>query len=168
VTVDLPAFLATVRSEVSPHLAFLGHVEQKAAADSSAAEQDLARWIAGLICAESSHQQDELAAIMARLDDINTKLEKIAMSQSDIDAATAEITSIVTDVQAQIAQLGSDFTAIQTEIQALQSQGVDTTALDAAVAQAQSTMSGLDPAVAQITTLAPAAPAPASDVPPAS
>jgi hypothetical protein len=97
----------------------------------------------------------DLAVISGQLGNIDTKLEKIAMSQSDIDAATSEITSIVTDVQAQITQLGTDFTAIQTEIANLNSAGVDTSALDAAVAQAQSTMSGLDPAVAQITSLAP-------------
>ena len=96
--------------------------------------------------------------VTRKLAEIDKKLGRIIMSQESIDAATAELTTIVTDVQGQVAQLGTDFTAIQAEIQALQSQGVDTSALDAAVAQAQSTMAGLDPAVAQIGTLAPPAP----------
>ena len=96
----------------------------------------------------------QYAEINARLNEINGRLGRIEMSQSDIDAATAELTSIVTDVAGQITQLGTDFTAIQSEIAALQASGVDTTALDAAVASAASTLSGLDPAVAQITSLA--------------
>ena len=104
------------------------------------------------------------AAILARLDAIDEKLEQIMTEQADIDAATAELTTIVTDVQAQIGTLGTDFTAIQAEIANLEAQiaaggTVNTAALNAAVAQAQSTLAGLDPAVAQIGTLAPAPPA---------
>lgn len=106
--------------------------------------------------------QEALAAIQAAQAADSKKLEQVIMSQSDIDAATAELTAIVTDVQGQVAQLGTDFTAIQAEITSLQAQGVNTTALNAAVAQAQSTMAGLDPAVAQIGTLAPAPAAPAA------
>lgn len=116
-----------------------------------------------------------LTELAAQNSQILERLERIMMSQASIDAATAEITSIVTDVQAQIAQLGTDFTGIQAEVTNLEAQvaagqPVNLTALNAAVAQAQSTMSGLDPAVAQITGLVPApaaAPAPAAPAAPA-
>jgi septal ring factor EnvC (AmiA/AmiB activator) len=163
--IRLPDFLATVRTEITPHLDILAEIERKACDDPAAAEHDLAAWLACLVRDANPDVRRELAAIRAQLDHLTEQLEKIMTEQASVDAATAELTSIVTDVQAQLTQLGTDFTNIQAEITSLQSQGVDTSALDAAVAQAQSTMSGLDPAVAQISSLAPApsAPAPSGD-----
>ena len=66
------------------------------------------------------------------------------------------------DYQSMKASLEEEAAAILAEIASLESQGVNTTALNAAVAQAQSTLAGLDPAVAQITSLAPPATPPAA------
>jgi chromosome segregation ATPase len=158
--IRIPDFLAAVRSEVSPHLDLLAAIEAKAGTDLEGAEHELAAWIASLIRSGNPDVHRELAAIREQLDRIEQQQETIMTSQDDINAATTELTSAVTDVQGQVGQLGTDFTAIQAEIANLQSSGVDTSALNAAVAQAQSTLSGLDPAVQQISSLAPPPAAP--------
>jgi len=107
-----------------------------------------------------------LAMVYESLQSLHQKADRIMSEQSttqaDVDAATALLTQIQSDVAGVVTTLGSDFTAIEAEIASLQAQGVNTSALDAAVASAKSTVAGLDPAVAQITSLVPApAPAPA-------
>lgn len=90
--------------------------------------------------------------ILCRLNEI--KEEIIMAGQASIDAATAAFTSMEADDAAQVAQLIADFGALTTLIQNLPA-SVDTTALDAALAKAQATAKGLDPAVASITGLTP-------------
>lgn len=75
-------------------------------------------------------------------------LQEIKMSQSDIDAQ-------IVNLQGVTAQLGAAVTAIQQELTTLQTQGVDTSGLDAAVAQ-------LDTAAQAVSALAPAPAAPAA------
>lgn len=68
--------------------------------------------------------------------DIDAKLGRLLMGQSDI---TADAQAILTAV----GSLGSAVTAIQAEITQLQNQGVDTTGLDAAVAQLGTAVQGV-------------------------
>lgn len=94
--------------------------------------------------------------------------EKIMTAQSDIDAATAALTALTGDVATNVTQLVNvDVPAINAAIAALKAQGVDTTALDAAVAAASGTASSLDSAVGQVTAISspPAAPSDGSGTP---
>jgi len=111
--VELPSFLAAVRAEISPHLAFLGEIEAKAGTDLQAAERDLAQWIAGL--AGDPATRNELAAIRCQLDRIEQTLEKI-MSE---DAA---VQAVVADENTQIANLTTAVTALQGLVAALQAE----------------------------------------------
>ena len=82
-------------------------------------------------------------------------------AQDDINAAVTAIHGLLSDVAAQVATLGTDITAIQTEIANLQAGGVDTSALDTAVASIAATQASLDTAVQNVSAIAtPPAPAP--------
>jgi hypothetical protein len=103
----------------------------------------------------------DLAGVLAKI--INNE-ERIMSQQSDIDAATAALTALTGDVATNVSQLvNTDVPAIQAALSALQGQGVDTSALDAAVAAASGTASSLDSAVSGVTALT----TPAETEPPA-
>ena len=91
--------------------------------------------------------------ILTALSTIIDTQETIMSSQSDIDAATAALTAITGDVATNVAQLVNvDVPAIQAALAALPA-GVDTTALDAAVAAASGTAASLDTSVSDVTAL---------------
>ena len=90
---------------------------------------------------------------------INQKLEMIMSEQADIDAAAQAILNLVANIQAEDANLAAAVTAIQAFI-AAHSGTVDTTALDAAVAQISGAQSNLDAAVTSVQGIVPAPPAP--------
>lgn len=147
---DLSSLLAAVRSEISPHLEFLGQVEQKAVSDLEAAERDFAAWVATLATAGTPAVRDQLATIGDRLACIEQQLEKIMSEDAAVQAATADI---LADEQAITTALGT--------IQA---------AVTAALADAvqPSTLSALQSAQAALDTLTQTATADAaSDEPPA-
>lgn len=112
------------------------------------------------------------ASILAQLREINQKLDVIMTSQDDIDAAVAAINdavtgigSAVTDLGTQNAQLAADVAAIQAALTAGPGGGVDTTALNLAVASLVATkdslatsQASLDTAVSQVSGLVPPAP----------
>lgn len=78
--------------------------------------------------------------------------------QSDIDAAAQDILSLLSDVQGDVTALGTAITAIQAALAALPA-SVDTTALDAAVAQIATVQASLDAGVSAVTNVVPAPPA---------
>lgn len=164
--IRLPDFLASVRSEVSPHLDLLSAIEEKAGTDLEGAEHELAALIANMIRAQNPDVHRELAAIRAQLDDITTKLETISMSQASIDADVTALTTALTSVQGVVTDIAADQATLVTDLQAIQAQlasggTVDTSALDALVTNAQgvqsaaqSAQASLDATVANITTVA--------------
>jgi len=90
------------------------------------------------------YRRTALGQILASVQRIEQKVGQILMGQADINTQVQLITQAVTE-------LGAAVTAIQAEITGLQGQGVDTSGLDAAVAQ-------LGTAVASVQALAPAPP----------
>jgi hypothetical protein len=92
---------------------------------------------------------------------LTQKLEIIMSEQSqqqtDINNAAAAITALLTDMQADITTIGTGVTAIQAALAALPA-SVDTTALDAAVAQIAQAQSNLDASATQVADVVPPAP----------
>lgn len=164
----LPNFLAAVRTELSPHLETLRQIEQDAVTDGDAAERDLAALIASLMRDAHGGHASQLAEIRAVLDRIEQAQEKIVMSQSDIDAATSALTSATTTISGVAADLVTAEANIQAEITALQNAnpGLDTSALNAAVAGLSAPLSALQSADTSVDSLetpaAPAAPEPSA------
>lgn len=158
----IPDFIAAVRSELSPHLDALHRIEQGALTDGNAAERDLAALIASLMRdAGRGGHASQLAEIRAALDRIEQAQEKIAMSQSDIDAATGALTSAASTIGGVAADLETAEANIQAEITALQNAnpGLDTSALNAAVAGLSAPLSALQAADTSVDGLeSPAAP----------
>jgi hypothetical protein len=72
-------------------------------------------------------------------------------AQDDINAAVAEDNTLLADLTTQTAAIAAAQQAFATEIANLQSQGVDTSALDAANAQLAAAQAPLDAAVAALT-----------------
>lgn len=104
---------------------------------------------------EQSHYE-----LVRQLDRIEYKLGVIMTAQQDIDAATAALVALTGDVATNVAQLGTDLANIQAALANIPA-AVDTTALDAAVANAAATQANLDASVKGVTDAVPAAPAPA-------
>jgi len=73
---------------------------------------------------------------------------ELMAAQDDINAATQAFQGVLTDLQAQAATLVTDLAEIQAAVAA--GQPVDTSALNAVVANAQAVQSALDTAVANI------------------
>jgi len=92
------------------------------------------------------YRRTALGQILASVQRIEQIVRQIRMGQADIDTQVQRIAQAVTD-------LGAAVTAVQAEIASLQGQGVDTSGLDAAVAQ-------LGTAVQSVQALAPATPPP--------
>jgi peptidyl-tRNA hydrolase len=105
-----------------------------------------------------------IAGQLAGLPDLLARIEatqkEIIMSQSDIDAATTQLTSDATVMQAVAADLGAAVTNITAEIAALQANGVNTAALDAAVAPLAAIQQSLQAADASVDALETPPPAP--------
>src|ERR1700761_4064565 len=97
--------------------------------------------------AHDRHVLHEIAELRRHLDrefqSVHRKLDRIMSQQADIDAAVQALTGMVADVQTQQTALGQIETSIQSYIQTLQAQNVDTSQLDAIVAQVQAAQSGL-------------------------
>lgn len=98
------------------------------------------------------------------LDRIEYKLGVLMTTQEDIDAATAALVALTGDVATNVAQLGTDLANIQAALANIPPT-VDTTALDAAVANASNTQANLDASVKSVTDAVPAAPAAPSSGP---
>jgi hypothetical protein len=90
-----------------------------------------------------------------KLDRIYALLEDIMAGQASIDAAVAQLASTQATEATAVATLAADVTAIQAELAA----GVDTTALDAAVAAQAGSDADLVSAVNDVTALASPPPA---------
>lgn len=91
------------------------------------------------------HHDDDLSGRVDRLEERTERLEtQMSSAQQDIDTDTAAISSVV----------NTGLPAIQAEIAALKAQGVNTAALDAAVASLASGVAAIVPP--------PAPPAPAT------
>jgi hypothetical protein len=106
--------------------------------------------------ADSGQFEHALRQVEQRL---NRKLEKIMAAQDDINAAGQAIIGLLTDMQADIAEIGNGVTAIQAALAAMPA-AVDTTALDAAVAQIAQAQASLDASAASVANVVPPAPAP--------
>jgi cell division FtsZ-interacting protein ZapD len=89
---------------------------------------------------------------------ITDKLRRIMTQQSDIDAAVSTLTGIVSVVATETDSLNSTAQAILDYIAA--NPQTDTTALDAIVAQVQTTQGNLASAVSNVGSVVPNAPAP--------
>jgi len=90
------------------------------------------------------YRRTTLGQILASVQRTEQKVGQILVGQADINTQVQLIAQAVTE-------LGAAVTAIQAELAALQGQGVDTSGLDAAVAQ-------LGTAVQSVQALAPAMP----------
>lgn len=101
---------------------------------------------------------DRLGIIMADIKSADKKLGRIMASQDDINAAVAALQNEESGVAATAADLQVAVTNIQNELASLQSQGVDTSALNAAVAGLSQPMSDLQAAQAAVDALETPAP----------
>jgi len=97
-----------------------------------------------------------LDQILAAIRSVNLKLDVLMSQQDAIDSDVQAIAAALTAVQGDAATLVTDVQAITAKIAT--GQPVDTSALDALVASAQSVQAAIDTATAQVTALAPAAP----------
>ena len=80
------------------------------------------------------------------------RLDKIMAAQDDINAAVTAVTGLLTDIQGQVATLATDLQQIQALLAS--GQTVDTSALDAAVANVAGIQSALDSGVSAVTAVA--------------
>lgn len=94
-----------------------------------------------------------LDQILTALNTVNRKLDVLMSQQDAIDSAVQALTAVLTDVQADAATLVTDLTALASSVAA--GQPVNTDALTALVANAQSVQAALDAATAQVTAIAP-------------
>jgi hypothetical protein len=92
--------------------------------------------------------------VLARLDDIDEKLELIMTSQQDIDSAVAGENAAIADLATQDAAIQAAQAALLAEIQALRGQGVNTAGLVAASASLATALGAADSAVAALTAAA--------------
>jgi hypothetical protein len=96
----------------------------------------------------------DLIEFRQRFHRIDQTLEKIMSAQNDINSAVTAIQNLLTDVSGNVTTILADVKALQA---ALASGGtVDTTALDAAVADIASVQSSLDAATSQLSGIVPA------------
>jgi peptidoglycan hydrolase CwlO-like protein len=113
----------------------------------------------------NQHLNATLGAVRALLVQITENQEKImsemSQQQADVNAANQAILALLADIQAGVATLNTAVPALQAAIGSLPA-NVDTTALDAAVAQIAQTRANLDSAVSSVSGLVPPAAPPAS------
>ena len=134
--IRLPDFLASVRSEVSPHLDLLSAIEEKAGTDLEGAEHELAAWVADLVRAGNPDVIHELAAIRAQLDRIEHQEENEVSGLTDLttNLATlqAEWTTFLADLTTALGNTDSD-AAVEAAAQLVAQQTAAIAAEDAIV-----------------------------------
>jgi peptidoglycan hydrolase CwlO-like protein len=81
-------------------------------------------------------------------------MSEMSQQQADVNNANQAILALLADIQAGVATLNTAVPALQAAIGSLPA-SVDTTALDAAVAQIAQTRANLDSAVSSVSGLAP-------------
>jgi hypothetical protein len=86
------------------------------------------------------------------------RLEKIMAAQDDINAADQAIVGLLNDMQADISTIGTGVANIQAALAALPPE-VDTTQLDADVANIAAAQASLDAAASSVANVVPAPPA---------
>lgn len=89
---------------------------------------------------------------------LNQKLEAIMAAQDDVNAAGQAILGLLADMQTDIATIGTGVQAVIAALAALPA-SVDTTQLNADVAQIQAAQQSLDAAAASVANVVPPAPA---------
>jgi|HubBroStandDraft_5_1064220.scaffolds.fasta_scaffold07161_4 DNA-binding FrmR family transcriptional regulator len=95
------------------------------------------------------HDTDQLLnRVLQRLDVIEGKVDTLMSAQSDVDAAVAALNEFLSDVAEQITAIQAELTADGTP--------VDTSALNAVIAQVPAVQEALDALAPATTTPAPA------------
>lgn len=87
---------------------------------------------------------------------LSQKLERIMAAQDDVNAAGEAILGLLNDMQADITTIGTGITAIQAALAALPAE-VDTTQLNADVAQIAQAQANLDAAASSVANVVPPA-----------
>jgi putative Ig domain-containing protein len=96
----------------------------------------------------------DLIEFRQRFHRIDQTLEKIMSAQNDINSAVTAIQNLLTDVSGNVTTILADVKALQAALAS--GQTVDTTALDAAVADIAAVQSSLDAATSQLSGIVPA------------
>jgi hypothetical protein len=96
----------------------------------------------------------DLIEFRQRFHRIDQTLEKIMSAQTDINSAVTAIQNLLTDVSGNVTTILADVKALQAALAS--GQTVDTTALDAAVADIAAVQSSLDAATSQLSGIVPA------------
>lgn len=153
-----------VREYLSPHLARLSEIDQLAEHDAEAGLEHLSRFIADLI---RDAAPSELREVIARLDSIETKLERImteqSQNQAQIDTDVAGIEDALGAINTAEQANGAAVAAVAAAFAAFQAAQTpdNLAALDQAVTDAQAAAAGVSSGVSAVQALVPGAPAPA-------